>query len=488
MEKEQQKPITQAELNAILASDYPADFSNRLLVGVTLSNSDLEGTDFRGAVLRGCTISHCKLDNSNFSGADLGDTAFVRCKMEYCHFDSTEMNNATFDRCALMGSTGINGDTRTQSEVIFDENMDFVRGVNVDLLPKWRQFVWEMCGPDQDNYEIMLDLLSENFYQIDEAYPGMGAEIFNSGLLFLPQELSGAANYIAQGNTVKAAYQWVVGSDLDNKPLPDHEVFVLPHSDVQKNLLAERAFAARMQRIEGLNFFFSKAWFDLARDLSEADDGVYDHEDYRQLLRQYGDAFEQIEQSYPGVAAAMFNCGVGYLPSEMLAAADWISNGASPEEVLEACIAQHELSGIHHRHELWHEGHPDGARADFTGRTLKNLDFTGMDFYDANFSDVRLENCWMNGVDFSLSDFTGAAFLDVSAIDADFGSADFDGSSLVRSDFRDAYLGEASFIGAALDACDFSGADMETADFSRAEIQNCRGLEGQSAGPAMKMQ
>ena len=128
------------------------------------------------------------------------------------------------------------------------------------------------------------------------------------------------------------------------------------------------------------------------------------------------------------MGAEIFNSGTRFLPHEMHTAAEWIDNGASPE------------------------------------------------------------NCWMNGVDFSLSDFSGAAFLDVSAIGADFDSADFAGSSLVRSDFQDAYLGGASFTGAALDACDFTGADMETADFSRAEIQNCRGLEGQSAGPAMKMQ
>jgi len=253
--------------------------------------------------------------------------------------------------------------------------------------------------------------------------------------------------------------------------------------DAHKNLLAVQVFAAQIQNIPGADMNKMTDWLDHAWDMGDGNS-----ESYRQYLREFGDAFERIEQSYPGVAAAMFNCEASYLPSEMLAAADWVSNGASPEEVLEACIAQHELSGIHHRHTLWREDRPDGTRADFTGRALKNLDFTGMDFHEAVFTDARLENCWMNETDFSLSDFSGAVFLDISAIGADFGSADFDGSSLVRSDFRDAYLGGAGFIGATLDACDFTGADMETADFSRAEIQNCRGLEGQSAGPAMAMQ
>ena len=335
MKKEEQMPITQAELNAILASDYPADFSNRLLVGVHLShNRSLEMTNFRGAVLRDCTFSHCKFDNSHFEGADLGDTRFVRCKMEYAHFDGARMENATFDRCALVGSTGINGDTRTQSEVVFDENMDFVRGVNIDLLPDWRQFAWEMCGPDRENYDRMLDNLHEEFYRIDQAYPGMGAEIFNSGLFFLPQELCDAANYIAKGNTVKAAYEQVVGSDLDNKPLPDHEVFVLPHSDVQKNLLAERAFVAQILKIQGIDPGRLSDWLGLVRDLGD-DAG----ESYRQQLREFGEAFEQIEQNYPGIAAAMFNCEAGYLPNEMVPAAGWISGGGSPEETVEMARA-----------------------------------------------------------------------------------------------------------------------------------------------------
>ena len=482
-----QIPITPKELHALL-EDQPYDLSGRLLVGVKLSDSDLECTDFRGAVLRSCTFSHCKFDNSNFSGADLGDTAFIRCKMEFCTFDGAEMENATFDRCARFGSTGIDGDTRLQSEVVFDGMMAFVRGINPGLSEDWRQFIRENSGPDRENYDRMLQDLEEEFYKIDQAYPGMGAEIFNSGLRFLPHELCGAANFIAHGNTPEAARQLANhGIFTGMESLPDQAMLVLPHSDVQKNLLAERAFTARMQQIEGLNFFFSKAWFDLARDLSEVDNGVYDHEDYRQLLQQYGDAFEQIEQSYPGVAAEMFSYPAAYLPEEMHTSAEWVSNGTSPEEAHETLRAQTELWGIHHKHTLWREGHPDGARADFTGRTLKNLDFTGMAFDGAVFTNARLENCWMNGAGFARCDFSGAAFLYVSAIGTDFGSAVFDGSALTWGDFHSAYFEGASFIGTALDACDFRDAVIETADFSQASIENCWGLDGQSSGMNMQM-
>jgi uncharacterized protein YjbI with pentapeptide repeats len=462
--KKEQKPITKTELNAILTSDYPADFSNRLLVGVNLShNRGLEMSDFRGAVLRGCTISHCKLDNSHFEGADLGDTRFIRCKMEYAHFGGARMESASFDRCALVGSTGLYGDTRMQSEVIFDENIGFVRGVNMELAPDWRRFAWEMCEPDQDNYKTMLDLLSESFCEIDKAYPGMGAEIFNSGYHFLPQELSGAANFIAKGGTAEAAHRLAVDCAFSGvEPLPGREMFVLPHSDVQQNIIAERVFTAQIQRIQGADFGKLHDWMGFAKEL-----GGGESDSYRQSLQAFSEGFELIEQRYPGVAAPMFNHGPGYLPSEMLAAAEWIDNGASPEEALDACVAQHELAGVHFRHELWREGHQDGERADFTGRELKNLDFSGMSFHEAVFTGAHLENCWMNEASFTCCDFSGAAFLHVSAIGADFEGAVFDGASLVRSDFQDAYFEGASFVGV--------------------DIHDCEGLEGVVSGMTMTL-
>ena len=328
-----QKPLTQAEVDAIIADwDSPADFSGRLLVGITLShNRSLEMADFRGTALRGCTFSHCKFDNSHFEGADLGDTQFTRCKMEYCFFDGAKQDEATFDRCALFGSTGINGDTRTQSEVFFDEMMSMVRGVNMDLSPGWRQFAWEMCGADQESYDSTLHELQERFHEIDNAYPGMGAEIFNSRLHFLPRDLCAAANFIASGNTVGAACQLAAqGLFTGAEPLPEHEMFVLPHSDVQNNLLAERVFVAQVKRIHGVDFGKLHDWLGLAKELGD-DSG----EGYRQHLREFGTAFMEIERSYDGVAAAMFNHEAGYLPSELLPAAEWIYCGGSAEEAVE---------------------------------------------------------------------------------------------------------------------------------------------------------
>jgi uncharacterized protein YjbI with pentapeptide repeats len=456
--------IAQTKLNAILAADYPADFSNRLLVGIHLSHDrGLEMSDFRGAVLHDCTFSHCKFDNSHFEGADLSDTRFVRCKMEYCHFEGARMENADFDQCALVGSTGMNGDTRKQSEVVFDDNMGIIRGVNMDLAPGWRQFIREHTGPDEEAYDQMLWDLQEQFHAADDAYPGMGAEIFNSGARFLPRELPGAANCVAQGNNVEAARQLAaLGAFTGAEPLPEKQMFVLPHSDVQNNLLAVRAFTAQIRGIPGVDMGKMTDWLDYAWDMGDGHG-----ESYRQLLREYGEAFEQIGQGDAEAAAAMFNYPAAYLPREMHTAAEWVGSGASPEEAYEACKAQAELSGIHRKHALWREGHPDGARADFTGRTLKNLDFTGMAFGRALFTDARLENCWMNGAGFALCDFTGAAFLDVSATGADFDSAVFDGASLVSSDFSDADFEGASFVGV--------------------DAHDCEGLEGQSFGPAMTM-
>ena len=253
MEKEQ-NPITPEELRAALA-EQPYDLSGRLLVGVRLEHRDLEGLYLRGATLRGCTFAHCKFDNSDFTDADLGDTQFIRCKMEYCFFDGAKQEGAAFDLCARFGSTGIDGDTRTQSEVIFDDNIGIVRGVDMANAPGWRDFAWTMCDSVEEDYDIMLWELQEKFHEIDEAYPGMGAEIFNNGLHFLPNELRGAANYIAQGNSVEAAHQQAVDSAFSyGDRLPEHEMLVLPHSDVQKNLLAERAFAEQIANIRGADF------------------------------------------------------------------------------------------------------------------------------------------------------------------------------------------------------------------------------------------
>jgi len=488
MENEQQKPLTQAEVDAILAH-WPADFSGRLLVGIELShNRSLECSNFRGTVFRDCHISHCKFDSSDFTGADFGDSVFFRCKMEYCKFNDADQEDATFDRCARFGSTGIDGDTRRQSEVVFESMMGMLRGVDVVQEAGWRRFAYEHTGQNMFDYDKMLRQLEVRFHEIDHAYPGMGAEIFNSRLFFLPQDLCGAANFIAQGNTVRMAYQLEAqGAFTGEEPLPEHEMFVLPHSDVQNNLLAERAFVARVKVIRGLDFGKLNDWLGLARDLSEVDDGVYDHAHYRQLLEEYGGAFEQIHQDDAGVAAAMFNYPAGYPPQEMRTAAEWVGNGATPKEAYEAFQGQMELAGIHHKHTLWLQGHPNGARADFTGRELKNLSFSGMDFLNASFTNARLYNCWMNEASFVLCDFNGAALVDISAVGADFDSANFCGATLESSIFQDAYLGGASFVGATLTSCGFQGADMEDVDFSQASVQGCVGLEGQSSGQNQSM-
>lgn len=330
MKKEHQEAVTKAELKAILAS-WPADFSNRLLVGVNIShNRSLEGSDFRGAVLRDCTFSHCKFDNSDFAGADLGDSVFEHCKMEYCSFDGAQMDDAIFDRCACFGSTGMNGDIRTQPEVVFDGMMGMIRGAVMANAPDWRQFYWDLCEPDDENYAQRLWEAQKAFHEIDGAYPGMGAEIFNSGFHFLPEELVNAAGFIAQGGSVEGAHRLAADCALYGfGPLPDNETFVLPHSQVQQDIIAEREFFSQIRRIQGADFSKLHDWRGLARDLGEGS-----RAGYRQQLRAIGEAFEQIEQRYPGTAALMFNCEAAYLPGEMLPAAKWISSGGSAEEAL----------------------------------------------------------------------------------------------------------------------------------------------------------
>jgi uncharacterized protein YjbI with pentapeptide repeats len=299
-----------------------------------LADSGLEGADFRGAVLRGCTISRCKLDNGDFRGADLGDTAFIRCKMENCKFEGAMQEHAAFDRCARFGSTGIGGDTRAHCEVVFDGMMGMIRGVDLDHAKGWRQFTCEHTGPGGDAYGNLLWELQEKFHEIDTAYPGMGAEIFNSGLRFLPHELRGAASFIAYGNTVETAHQLAAqGAFTGEEPLPEQAMYVLPHSEVQKNFATEQAFTARMQRIEGLNFLFSSAWIQTARDIAEDQAGALGiplDERFRQALREYGDAFEQADRQHGGaIVKEIFERNQDFLPHELLPAAALVHSGGT---------------------------------------------------------------------------------------------------------------------------------------------------------------
>lgn len=268
----------------------------------------------------------------------------------------------------------------------------------------------------------------------------------------------------------------------------------LSGSSGTENLLVEQAFAEQMRSIKGADMGKLRDWLTLAKDLADGDDG----ESYRQQLREYGNAFEQIDQEYDGIAARMFNYRAGYLSQELLPAAEWINNGGCAEEAYEiarggefqipdAPVTQAELGAIHALHTLWRGNHLGGVPANFSGRLLKDLDFTGMSFCRANFTGVRLWNCWMNEASFAYSDFSGAALEYVSAGGAGFENAVFDGTTHENSDFQGAYLEGASFAGAALTGCDFREADMETTDFSQADVHDCEGLEGLSFSQTQSM-
>ena len=246
----------------------------------------------------------------------------------------------------------------------------------------------------------------------------------------------------------------------------------------------------QIKRIQGADFGKMQDWLKIARELQEAAEtkqGASAEQGYRELLREYGEAFEQIDQYEEGIAALLFNSPAAFFPQELRTAAEWINGGTSLDEAHETLTAQAELARVHCKHTLWRDGHPDGIRADFTGREMKNLDFTGMTFNEANFTNTDLYNCWMNGASFVQCDFSGADFLYASAIGADFEDAIFDGASLMKSDFHGANLEGTSFAGATLTACDFTDADIETVDFTQAEIQNCVGLGDISSSPAMSM-
>ena len=265
---------------------------------------------------------------------------------------------------------------------------------------------------------------------------------------------------------------------------------------------AELAFAAQMQRIDGVDMDNLGSWLEHARSLADADAETIvasTDECYHKLLGDFGSVFQEMEQTYTGAAAAIFNYKPDYLPNELLPAADWICNSGAAEEAYAMAqegafelktfvarepkaITQTDLEAMHARHILWELGQPDGVCADFEGLRLDGLRFECMVFTGGSFAGVVIENCDLSECIFDGCNFQDALLRDVSAYNAEFGGAAFDGASLTNCGFKRASLQEASFAGTVIVGCDFERADLLDVDFSQAEMENCTGIEITSQG------
>ncbi|MCL2532096.1 MAG: DUF6329 domain-containing protein [Oscillospiraceae bacterium] len=98
--------------------------------------------------------------------------------------------------------------------------------------------------------------------------------------------------------------------------------------------MAELGFVNQIAQIEAANLDCADDWMSSARGLAQVDTNsdVESHLDYLRCLREFSDAFAEIDQQYEEVAAEIFNYKPGYLPTELLPAAHWICNGGTADE------------------------------------------------------------------------------------------------------------------------------------------------------------
>jgi len=275
---------------------------------------------------------------------------------------------------------------------------------------------------------------------------------------------------------------------------------------VQRLTPDELAFAAQVQRIDGAGMGRLGAWLEHARFLADVEAETISASSsacYRKLLADFGSVFQEMEQKYPGSAAAIFNYREGYLPNELLPAADWIHNGGTAEEAYKMAqegafdletyaakrpkaLTQTELDAMCERHDNFLHNLPDGACADLSGTVLLGLDLHGKDLSTANFSDAVLRECDMGNGSFDDCDFSGASFHAVQAGGASFEQSIFTGARFENCNFWAADFECGDFTGAVfeytnlhnatLDRCTFCDARFESTDLSTASMVNAEGL------------
>jgi len=273
----------------------------------------------------------------------------------------------------------------------------------------------------------------------------------------------------------------------------------------------EIAFAAQMQQIDGADMGKLGAWMAHARSLADVDAealSVSADRCYRKVLGDFGSIFQEMEQKYPGSAAAIFNYKEGYLHNELLPAADWIHNGGTAEEAYDMAqagafelgtyvarepkaITQAELEAMAERHNINLNNQLEGECADFSGRLLYGLEMRNMNLCGANFNGAVLRECDMGNSSFDDCDFTGAAFHAVQAGDATFEQSNFTGTRFEGcnffyadfecGDFTRAVFEDTNLYQATLDGCTFYGAQFESTDLSEASTTLAKGLPDSKA-------
>jgi uncharacterized protein YjbI with pentapeptide repeats len=126
-------PITQAELNAILASHEKyvaaqgglrAQFSLKTLDGLNLANRNLSDADFSGA-----SLNHAMLFGSNMARANLYCADLRNCNLRCTNLTHADLRGASFRGASLSGAMLDNADMRAAT-------MMFVRPDGVSLIDR----------------------------------------------------------------------------------------------------------------------------------------------------------------------------------------------------------------------------------------------------------------------------------------------------------------------------------------------------------------
>jgi len=95
-------------------------------------------------------------------------------------------------------------------------------------------------------------------------------------------------------------------------------------------------------------------------------------------------------------------------------------------------VQQEELEIASAKHLLWCYGQPGGEKADFSGRTLHDLNLFHMRFSRANFAGAVITDCCMDEGNFFNCDFSGAELRNNSVYNADFVGARFNGATIAN--------------------------------------------------------
>lgn len=104
------------------------------------------------------------------------------------------------------------------------------------------------------------------------------------------------------------------------------------------------------------------------------------------------------------------------------------------------------------------------TNADLSGASGENVQFFGVDASDADLSEAVLKGHF-NSASFVAANLSGGVFTDST-----FDTSDLTGSNLTGTDFRDSNLGQVNFSGASLEGANLKRCDLESASFKYANL------------------